>query len=187
VTIDELLATNALFLFGDISSIVAAALAVVFVQRATSREEERARLVDLIPDDDRTPILRRKSTWVVIACLAVAVALQGGIAVASWSGSLSSESPSESEPAPGTPAGALVSDNFSTQGGWLVQDDADLTFEYVSGGYHIHLKKPGLLEQHPCSSGRGRIARHGHRRFASSALRMPSIAYARSACATATS
>ncbi len=144
VTIDELLATNALFLFGDISSIVAAALAVVFVQRATSREEGRARLVDLIPDDDRTPILRRKSTWVVIACLAVAVALQGGIAVASWSGSLSSESASEPEPAPGTPAGALVSDNFSTQGGWLVQDDADLTFEYVSGGYHIHLKKPGL-------------------------------------------
>lgn len=76
------------------------------------------------------------------ACLAVGIALQGGIAVASWSGSLASES--EPEPAPGTPAGALVSDNFSTQGAWLVQDDADLTFEYVSGGYHINLKKPGL-------------------------------------------
>jgi hypothetical protein len=144
VTIDELQATNGLFLLTDICSIVAATLAVVFVQRATSREEEHARLLDLIPDDDRTPILRRKSTWVVAACLAVGIALQGGIAVASWSGSLASESESEPEPAPGTPARALVSDNFSTQRGWLVQDNADLTFEYVSGGYHIYLKKPGL-------------------------------------------
>jgi hypothetical protein len=109
VTIDELLAANALFLAADISSIVAAALAVVFVQRATSREQESARLLDLIPDDDRTAILRRKSTWVVAAYLAVGV---GGIAIASLSGSLSSESEAEPELAPGTPAGALVSDNF---------------------------------------------------------------------------
>jgi hypothetical protein len=58
VTIDELLAANALFLAADISSIVAAALAVVFVQRATSREQESARLLDLIPDDDRTGAAR---------------------------------------------------------------------------------------------------------------------------------
>ena len=144
VTVDELLSANALFLAADISSIVAAALAVVFVQRATSREQESARLLDLIPDDDRRPILRRKSTWVVVACLAVGVAIQGGIAVASLSGSLSSESEAEPELAPGTPEGALVSDNFSQQGAWLVEDDADLTFDYVSDAYRIYLKKPGL-------------------------------------------
>jgi hypothetical protein len=144
VTIDELLAANALFLAADISSIVAAALAVVFVQRATSHEQESARLLDLIPDDDRTAILRRKSTWVVAACLTVGVAIQGGIAIASLSGSLSSESEAEPELAPGTPAGALVSDNFSTQGAWLVEDDGDLTFDYVTDAYRIFLKKPGL-------------------------------------------
>jgi hypothetical protein len=40
--------------------------------------------------------------------------------------------------------GTVFIASFSTQGAWLVQDDADLTFEYVSGGYHINLKKPGL-------------------------------------------
>jgi hypothetical protein len=144
VTIDELLAANGLFLAADISSILAAALAVVFVQRATSREQESARLLDLIPDDDRTAVFRRKSTWVVAACLVVGVAIQGGIAVASLSGSLSSESEAEPEPAPGTPAGALVSDDFSTQGAWLVDENPDLTFDYVQDAYRIYLKKPGL-------------------------------------------
>ena len=43
VTIDELLAANGLFLAADISSILAAAIAVVLVQRVTSREQEGAR------------------------------------------------------------------------------------------------------------------------------------------------
>jgi hypothetical protein len=51
----------------------------------------------------------------------------------------------ETSPASSRPRSpSSSSNNFATQGGWLVQDDADLTFEYVSGGYHVHLKKPGL-------------------------------------------
>ena len=144
VTLDELDASNGLFLLADVLSIVTAALAVVFVQRATARQEERARVLDLIPDDDRTPIGRRTSTWVVVACLLVGSALQGGIAYASWSGSLSGESASGPESEPVTSSGALVSDNFFTAGLWLVDDNADLTFDIVEGTYRIYLKKPGL-------------------------------------------
>jgi len=142
VTIDELLASNALFMVAEIASIVAAALAVVFVQRTTAREEERARFLDLIPDDDRTPLWRRKSSWVIALCLVAAFGAQAGLGAAAWSGSLSAES--EPEPAPGTPAGAILADDFSQPGAWLEQDDNDLSFDYVSDAYRIYLKQPGL-------------------------------------------
>ena len=66
----------------------------------------------------------------------------GGIAVAGWTGSLSAES----EPAPpeGTPSGALFADDFSQEGAWLVQNDRDLTFDYVADAYRMYLKEPGL-------------------------------------------
>jgi uncharacterized protein DUF4328 len=144
VTLDEVEATNGLFLLADIVSIVAAALAVVFVQRATAREEERARVLDLIPDDDRTSVIRRRSTWVVAACLLLGVALQGGIAYASWNGSLESKSSSEPEASPSSESGTLVSDSFFTAGVWLVDDQSDVAFGIADGAYRIDVKKPGL-------------------------------------------
>jgi Domain of unknown function (DUF4328) len=142
--VQQLRNANGAFLAADAISIGAAVLAVLVVQRTTGRQEEAARASGLVPDDDRSSLWRRRSSWAAAGAIVAGMALQVGLGVAIWQNDPFTPQEAAQAPTDGAPPGTLLSDDFSQEGSWLVEDDPSLTFDYVSGAYRIYLKKQGL-------------------------------------------
>jgi hypothetical protein len=146
----ELQAVNSLYLTADTIGLLAGILCLLVVRRTTVRQVGRAGRLGLVPQEDGTPVWRRKTAWAVLLATLAAVALQGLITVAAWSGTLAGD---ESEPAPrapqGTPPNTLLADDFSQTGVWLVQNNRSFSMDYAGGRYRILMKEPNIR-----SSGR---------------------------------
>jgi hypothetical protein len=144
-TLDELRQANAAFLAADVLSAVVAALALVVVVRTTRRQTNRAAGLGVVPEEDATPVWRRRSAWAALVAILAGFGLQAGVAVAGWSGALDpEESAATPEPPAGSPAGTLFGDDFSREGVWLVDDTPTYTTDYVDGSYRVLLKKQGM-------------------------------------------
>lgn len=142
--ITELQAVNGLFLTADVISVLASALCLLVVRRTTVRQAARASRLGLVPQEDPRPVWRRKSAWGALLGALAGLALQGLIAVASWSGTLVSGQ-QVGEPVPrapqGTPPNTLLADDFSQAGVWTVQNGRSLRTDYAGGRYRIAVKE----------------------------------------------
>lgn len=146
-TLDELQEMNTLFLVADLVSILAGVLALVVVRRTTRRQSARAARLGVAPEDDPTPLWRRRAAWAAVLATVLGFGLQAALAAGSWSGTFDT-GPQESAPAPqppaGTSAGALLADDFSREGVWLLRNERAVTLDYVDGSYRMLMKGQSL-------------------------------------------
>jgi hypothetical protein len=146
--VGDLQTVNSVFLAGDILSVLAGVLAVLVVRRTTARQTARATRLALVAEEERRPLWQRRSTWAAIAGVAAALALQGVLWVAAWSGALDpAKGLDEATPrAPsGTAPGTIFADDFSQRGVWLVEENRSSISDYAGEEYRIYAKEADVL------------------------------------------
>jgi Domain of unknown function (DUF4328) len=144
--LSELRAVNGLFLAADALSVAAGVLAALVVHRTTTRQTARAERLGLVPREDPRPLWRRKPVWAALVGGFAAIALQGLLVAAAWTGTLDlyEAEPTAHRP-PGTPSDAVFADDFSNEDVWLVRDDPSFSTEYVEGRYRLLVLEPETI------------------------------------------
>ena len=146
-TLPELRAGNGLVIAADVGTLLVSLLALLVVRRLTRRQTARAAALELVPEEDPVPVVRRRSTWAAAGATTLAVGLQAAFFWAAWAGALDLAAPAAGDtepPASGAPPGVLVADDFTTRaGGWAARRNDEVDMGYVGQKYHIRVKEPG--------------------------------------------